>query len=308
MISFAVFGQGQVVHGYNDAQKAMDYFNKGAEKAKAEKYKEAINDFDKAIALDKTLSEFYYNRGFCEVKLNDYEAAIPDFNMAIKLRNKTFTDALFYRGYCYNKIKMYVPAISDFTKALEVSSTSQLWSERGYAYFQTQDYENAVSDYTNAIAMDSKNIELVGLRALCQYQLHHLKESIEDADKYLSVKPESPDILVVEIKAKCELKDNEGAYETALKMLKVQKSPTSYYYMGLTEFYTKKYKEGITDFSKVIQFDARYREAYYGRALCYLGLNDDDHACPDLRKAAELGYPNLVGRIEDYCKGVNEGK
>ena len=293
-------------HSPKPGKTAMQYFNSGSEKAKEGKYKEAVADLDKSIAMAGKNHEAYYNRGFCEVHLDDYEAAIQDFTKAINLWPKTFPDALYYRGYCYNHQGMYDLAISDFSKALEVHSNGDLWSARGYAYLQNKDYANALSDYTDAIALDPKSVQYLGLRALCHYELHHLKETIEDADKYLAEKPSSPDIIEVELKAKSELKDNEGAYQLAIKLVHYQKTPITFYYKGLTEFYIKKYDEGIEDFSNSLKMDPNYRDSYYGRALCYLGINDDDHACPDLRKAAELGYPNLKGRIEDYCKGVKE--
>jgi len=306
LFSFDSKAQKNSKKNVNPAKKAMSYFNKGSEKAKAGNYKEAIVDFDKAATLDPKNSEIYYNRGYSEVHLDDYEAAIPDFTKAINLHKKIFPEALYYRGYCYNHLEMYALAITDFSKALEVNSNGDLWSARGYAYLQNKDYANALSDYTDAIALDPNSVQYLGLRAICHYQLHQLKDAIEDADRYLEVKPSSPDIIEIELKAKSELKDNEGAYQLAVRLVKIQKTPISFYYKGLTEFYVKKYEEGIADFTSVIQLDPKYREAYYSRALCYLAINDDNHACPDLRKALELGYPNLKGRIEDYCKSVKE--
>src|ERR1035437_2865025 len=79
LISNTVWGQKPKKHKVNPVVKALDYFNKGSEKAKDGKYAEAIPYFDKAIKLDNTNYESYYNRGYCEVHLDDYEGAIPDF-------------------------------------------------------------------------------------------------------------------------------------------------------------------------------------------------------------------------------------
>ena len=48
-------------------------------------YKQAINDFNKAIELDSNFLDAYYDRGISKQNLKDHKEAITDFNKAIEL-------------------------------------------------------------------------------------------------------------------------------------------------------------------------------------------------------------------------------
>jgi tetratricopeptide (TPR) repeat protein len=311
VFTISLWGQSKPAHKKKHAKKAShsaaDYMNMGTEKAKDGKYAEAVVDYDKSIALNNQNYEPWYNRGYCKVHLHDYEAAIPDFTEAIKLhRPVTFPDGLYYRGYCYNQTGRFILAISDFNKALEVTSNSDIWAARGFANLQTNNFQEAVADYTKAIATDRNNIEYFGLRALCRYNLHQLKETVSDAETFLAKKPASPDIIEIELKAKYEMADYEGALALAQNLVNLKKTPLTYYYKGSTEFYLQQYNEAVVDFTSAIAIDSNYRDAYYSRGLSYLGLNDDKHACPDLHKAQKLGFPGIKAKIDTYCKDIKE--
>jgi tetratricopeptide (TPR) repeat protein len=49
------------------------------------KYKEAINDLDKLIALNSKDEKYYVNRGFAKLQLNNIPGAIEDYKIAVKL-------------------------------------------------------------------------------------------------------------------------------------------------------------------------------------------------------------------------------
>jgi len=193
-------------------------------------------------------------------------------------------------------------AITDFTKALEGPSNADINGARGVAYMQKGDFQNALSDYTNAIAIDPDKVEFYGNRAICEYQLHRLNEAVQDAEKFLQKNPSSADITEVEVRAAFEGKDYPKALAAAQKLVAIKPSPRAYYYKGLIEFTEKNYQGGIIDFSDAIKIDANYKDAYYTRSLCYFGLNDDTNACKDIRMAMKLGFPNLEGKVDAYCK------
>lgn len=54
-------------------------------------YQNAIDDFTKAIKLDKTLHNAWCNRGICKNEIGDLKGAINDIKKAIKL-NPTHAD------------------------------------------------------------------------------------------------------------------------------------------------------------------------------------------------------------------------
>jgi tetratricopeptide (TPR) repeat protein len=285
---------------------AVEYFDYGSDLLKHKKYKESIKYLDKAVAMDKTMYESFFNRGLCKFYLHDFEAALPDFTQSIKLYRKPFHEGLYFRGNCYAQLGKFDLAVGDFTKALDIASNEDLWSARGYAYLQLKNYENALSDYTYAIALNKSRIDNFGGRAVCNYNLHHLKEAIADAEVFLARNPESAYMIEYEMKAKFELKDYPGADSLAQRLLLTGKTSLNFYYKGMTEYYLRKYVEGINHLSTAIKMDSSFRDAWYYRGLTYFAMNDELHACQDMRKAKKLGYPGFDNKIDLYCKDIKE--
>ena len=65
--------------------KSSTYKKKGEQLFLKGKYQEAIKDFDMAIQLDPTISDYWELRGRCKYYLDQYEEAIKDLYIAIKL-------------------------------------------------------------------------------------------------------------------------------------------------------------------------------------------------------------------------------
>ena len=50
------------------------------------------------------------------------------------------------------------------------------------------------------------------------------------------------------------------------------------------------FKQAIEDFSKAIELNSKFANAYYIRGLCYQELGDEAKAQADFAKAKQLGY------------------
>ena len=139
------------------------YNNRGVLYNILRKYKDAKQDLDKAIKLDKKYTDAYNNRGVSYNNLGRYEDAIIDLNKAIKL-NPNFAEAYNNRGISYiklgnlnnNNLKEYKKALKDFDKAIALDKTYKA------AYFNKgnlnnnnlKEYKKAIFNYTQAIAID----------------------------------------------------------------------------------------------------------------------------------------------------------
>ena len=60
-------------------EKANNFKNEGNELMKQEKYKEALESYNKAIEIDKNNAVYYCNRAAAHSKLNDYLKAFGDY-------------------------------------------------------------------------------------------------------------------------------------------------------------------------------------------------------------------------------------
>ena len=113
------------------------------------KDKEALKDFDLAIAKRADNVQAITDRALLKAKKHQYKSAIADCNQAILI------DPLFHKAY----------------------------RARGYIKTLTQDFQNAVANYDQAIALDSKNPDYYQERGLLKIQLNQKESGCSDLKK-----------------------------------------------------------------------------------------------------------------------------
>jgi len=73
---------------------------------------------------------------------------------------------------------------------------------------------------------------------------------------------------------------------------------------GIDHFKKLEYKLAFECFTKAIELDNTYGEAYYNRANAWYQLPSDafpDHdGCKDLKKAKELGFKAAEGKLKEF--------
>ena len=58
----------------------------------------------------------------------------------------------------------------------------------------------------------------------------------------------------------------------------------------------------MADYTKAIEVNPQYAEAYYNRAIMYGQQGMETLACADLQKAKELGLKQAAEAVEKHCK------
>ncbi len=122
----------------------------------------AIQDYDRAIALEPNLPAAYYNRGMAYEALEERDRALADFTHAIALRADDW-EALGLRGYLYESMGAYGKALSDFNTATSVAGDKAvLLTGRALAYEGLQSYGPAIDDFTSAIRLQPSPLAYSG--------------------------------------------------------------------------------------------------------------------------------------------------
>ena len=102
-------------------EQALQFLDKGVNKALVGDYQGAIQNYNQAIQLGSENGKIYYNRGVALHSLGQVEAALQDFSRAIKLE-PTMAEAYSNRGAIRLEQQDRQGAIQDFQYATELFS------------------------------------------------------------------------------------------------------------------------------------------------------------------------------------------
>lgn len=263
-----------------------------------DRYREAMADYDRALDLEPRNFVGHYNRGLLRANVGEDNLAIEDFNFILSIDPDDMM-ATFNRATLLENIGDYRGAIRDYTTVIK-------------------EYPKFLYGYERRAAARRKIGDIAGAN---RDEEHVLKEQI--AHRYGYSTPTSRQKNKTRKKSQINLDDYQNlieddektqgrVYESAYRG-KVQNQdqeanlilPSEHTYNIYKEvapdsalvYFEKAYKEAqeghiteaIADFTKVIEINDRFAEAYYNRGLLHLLLDDQVFAIPDLSKAGELG-------------------
>ncbi len=135
------------------------YNNRAVSYINLHKYRQAIEDCNRAIEIKSGFAEPYNNRCIAYNILGNNKQAIDDCSKAIAI-NSRYADAYFTRGNSYYDLGNYKQAIEDFGRAAELKQDYAVaFFNRGNAYYNLGNYNRAVEDYGRAIELKKRYME-----------------------------------------------------------------------------------------------------------------------------------------------------
>lgn len=94
----------------------------------------------------------------------------------------------------------------------------------------------------------------------------------------------------------------DKAIETLNKSLKYNdRDPETYFVIGTAYFGKQEEDSAFMYYSKAIEVDPKYGQAYVNRGRMYKNRNDRDNACRDWLKAEECGVRTIKEETK-FCK------
>ena len=203
------------------------------------------------------------------LKENNIEEAKKYFNKAIKL-DPQFAISWYNLGSLENQIGNYKSAKKYFTNAIRLQEDlTKAYFERALANKATGDLESALADYNKIIELKgSIYIEAFLNRGLTKKMMGDMNGAFMDLNQIINEFPNHP-----------ELRKNRGNLNLLLGF-------------GAN---------AIEDYTKAIELDDNYAEAYFNRALAYFQFFDKVSGCTDLEKSEVLGYNKAKDWQTYFC-------
>jgi len=174
---------------------ALAYFNKGMDFYMEMKLDAAINEFNRALAIDRNLAEVYFFRGNIYDYKGNYDKAIEDYSTVLRIKPDSYK-SLYNRGNAYAKKGDNERAIEDWTAALRINpyfydalnNRGNKFSDKGY-------YDWAIEDFNAAIRIKPDFYMALNNRGTVYYHKGYYDWAIQDYNYALGIKPDLPEAL-----------------------------------------------------------------------------------------------------------------
>jgi tetratricopeptide (TPR) repeat protein len=129
--------------------------------AEGRRNKDALKDFNEAIALDPQLSIAYYGRGSYYISQERYEDALAELDEAIAL-NPLDAMAWISRGEVHRMQKAHPEALRDLDEAIRLDSSHEMaFRGRAEVHCAQGHYAEAIADLQEALEVEPSLHELV---------------------------------------------------------------------------------------------------------------------------------------------------
>ncbi|MFB2807487.1 tetratricopeptide repeat protein [Microcystis sp. BLCC-F209] len=282
-------GLAAINQAINLAPRAVWYANRGNLYSDQQKYKLALDDYNKAIELNPNFAMAYNNRGGLYRLQEKYDLALSDYDKAIEL-NPNYAYAYNNRGGLYYDQQKYDLALSDINKTIELNRNfAEAYYNRGILYYDQQKYDLALADYSKAIDINPNYAEAYNNRG----NLYRLQQkydlALADINKTIELNPN----LAEAYNNRGVLYRLQEKYDLALsdysKAIDINRNfAMAYYNRGILYFNQQKYELALADWNKAIKINPNHAEAYANRGVLYAELKQTEKAKIDLQQAAIL--------------------
>lgn len=175
----------------DDIESAEIYELRGYIYDELEKYKQAVEDYNRAIDLNPEFHRAYHNRGTTRLNLDEYQQAIEDYTQAINLDPES-AESYYGRGNTYRKLEEYERAVEDYTQAIDLDPEyAKAYHNRGVTYQDLGEWEQAIDDHDRAINLDPGMVVAYQNKSETQIRADQPQEAKETARECLKYSNES---------------------------------------------------------------------------------------------------------------------
>lgn len=153
---------------------------------------QALECYDKALAIDGNLAEAHNGRGWVLCRLRNYDDAIASLNRALSIK-PNYASALANRAIALQELLRFDEAMADCDRAIALAPDEMNgWLGRACVWLQIPQIAEALHDSERAIALDPDAAQAHLVRGICLSALGRVDEALASYDRALEIEPDFP--------------------------------------------------------------------------------------------------------------------
>lgn len=261
-------------------------------------FEEAFSDIERALKIDSSQASFYLARADYALRLNKTKLTKASLEKAIELEPEN-VKALTKLAELLFLVKYYDESISYLDSALKVDQyNAKVYFLKGMNFLEKGDTAVAISSMQTAVEQDNKYYDAyMQLGLICAETRNPL--AIEYYDNAMRLQPHSLEAYYNKGIFLQDMGEYDAALQTYKQLLDINPAyKFAHYNVGAVTLLkdANNYKEALPSFTKAIESDPNYAEAYFARGTCYKELGDKNAAREDFSRALQIN-PNYQPAI-----------
>ncbi len=254
----------------NKDKKITDLITIAKEYINTERYKEAIEVYEKIVKINPREEFAFVLWGLSLEEQGYHEEAIKKYEKALEI-NPNFSRAYGAWGASLRNLERYEDAIEKFSKALKIDpNLAQAYWDWGDCLRSQKRYADAIIKFQKATEIAPVFEAAYGGWGDCLRELKQFDDAEKKYNKAIELDPNYEDAYLNLSICLSEQKRDDEAIKTLQKLLSVNSNSIDGYGMwGAYLGEQKRYEEAIDKFKKVLELDPTSTQALIGwiRAL-----------------------------------------
>lgn len=288
-------------------KKTPEYLVKaGIASFKLTEYKQAINYFKMAMAMDSTYPEIYYPMALSYEQLKDNKNRELALKYSMKYRADHAT-TYYELGRLYSENGNYRNSLGLFLKASSLNSESIKYRMGvALAYFNLEDYSHAIPIYEAIIRVDKTISEVYYNLSNAKSRIGEYESALESITMAIKLKPNT----AMYIYTLGEIFEGLGQTDNAIKQYQVAIQINTKYYkamLNLANIYDKqgRYPEGLELLETAKKINPKDPNVIFSLGISYLHNKNYDMAIP-LLKESSAGDPESPIKLYNLSLAYTE--
>ncbi len=265
--------------------------------ARAEAYKkmgnanEALEDYERAGTIEPGEEDVHINAAQISLDLKKYKRAIKNADFAIREDKKSLV-AFHIKIVSLHNLELLTEAIENCDKAIEIKKNHITFSDKAAVLFSMNNFSDAQNYYQLALSEDDKNLEsIIGIANSYYYQ-NEFDKAINSVNLALKIDEKSKDALWIRSRSYSKKMDYMSSINDLSQIILLYPNAKYikdvYYERALSYSAFNQHIPAVTDYTKVIEIDPDYYQAYFKRADAYVSMRNLDKAIIDYEKLEKL--------------------